>query len=339
MTLSSREPFLLDPALKDYLWGGERLKHEYGKDADITPVAESWECSTHSHGESVVASGEYAGKPLSELIERFPDMLGDHGGRIMDGQLPILFKLIDATDRLSIQVHPDDMYAYINEGGQYGKTECWYVLDAEEDAFIIYGFSHDMDKGKFVKKLIQSIDHPEKSNNVEKYFQKIKAKKDDIFFIPPGTVHAIGKGLLIAEVQENSDLTYRLYDYNRQDKDGKTRELHIGKALEVMNFGASIAVRQPMRVRRFYRGYSYELLARCKYFELGRMCLNTDDEHPPVISAGANSFRIMTCVEGKALLTWEGGSLELVKGKTVFIPAESIQISLIGKGVFLDASC
>lgn len=329
---------MLEPALKDYLWGGNRLKTEYGKKTDLTPVAESWECSAHKNGESVVASGKYKGWTLSVLLCHYPEMLGDHASRIMDGELPILFKLIDATDKLSIQVHPDDRYAYINENGQYGKTECWYVLDADEDAFIIYGFRHDMDKGKFVKKLNASIDNPDKQS-IEKYFQKIKVKKDDVFFIPPGTVHAIGKGLLIAEIQENSDLTYRLYDYNRRDKNGKLRELHIGKALEVMNFNASNSIRQPMRVRRFFKGYSTELLARCRYFELKRMCLNTDNEHLPVISAGSNSFRILTCVEGKASLLWNNGNLELKKGSTVFIPAESVEISLQGQGVFLDSSC
>lgn len=339
MTPSSKEPFLLEPVLKDYIWGGERLITEYGKHSDVTPIAESWECSTHSNGESIVSTGSFKGWTLSELLCQYPDMLGDHAGRLMDGNLPILFKLIDATDKLSIQVHPDDQYAFINEKGQYGKTECWYVLDADDDAFIIYGFRHDMDKSKFVKKLIESIDNPDKSSSIEKYFQKIRVKKDDIFFIPPGTVHAIGKGLIIAEIQENSDLTYRLYDYNRKDKNGKTRELHIGKALEVMSFRASNTVRQPMRVRRFFRGYSVELLARCRYFELKRLSLNADEGQLPVICAGSNSFRTLTCVEGEARLIWGGESLLLPKGRTAFIPAESVQISLQGKGVFLDASC
>ncbi len=361
MTLSCREPFLLSPACKDYLWGGERLKSEFNKTADMTPMAESWECSAHPNGESVVASGEFSGQTLSALLFMHPEILGSHASRIQDGRFPVLLKLIDARDRLSIQVHPDDSYARENEQGQFGKTECWYVLDAEPGAWLICGFAHNMDRETFETRVRESLNNPEdekSSELIEKYFQKVYVKKDDVFFIPAGTVHAIGRGIMIAEIQENSDLTYRIFDYNRRDKAGNLRELHLDKALEVMKMTAEAEHKQPMRIRRFYKGYAIENLARCKYFDLRRMVLNGNAS----ICATNNSFRVLTCVEGSCKVTWAAGTmiinqkdghnvmnsdetnvcadyLEIQKGDTLFIPANSVEIKLSGRGVFIDASC
>ena len=261
----------MKPAAKDYLWGGSRLNDDFSKNIDMQPLAETWECSTHPDGPSVIASGEFEGMELAELLRRFPEFIGEHprsNPYLEAGELPILIKFIDAKKDLSVQVHPDDEYARNKEGELFGKTEMWYVLDAAKDAKLVYGFYHDMDK----KKLRHSIEN----GTVEKYLQKVPVHRDDVFFIEAGTVHAIGAGALIAEIQENSNLTYRLYDYNRRDKQGKLRELHVDKALDVVDLRRSSEPRQPLRVLKYQRGWASELLCRCQYFQVERMLLNTE---------------------------------------------------------------
>ena len=264
MSLRS-DPFLLRPAGKDYLWGGSRLNDDFSKNIDIHPLAETWECSTHPDGPSIVASGEYEGQTLAEVLKKHPEYTGTHSS-CEDG-LPVLIKFIDAKKDLSVQVHPDDEYARIHENGSLGKTEMWYVLDATKDASLVYGFLHDMEPS-VVRKSIEN-------GTIEKYLQKVKVNKDDVFYIEAGTVHAIGAGALIAEIQENSNLTYRLYDYGRTDKNGRQRPLHIDKALETANMKGSAEPRQPMRVLKYHKGWATELLCRCKYFQVERMLLNT----------------------------------------------------------------
>ena len=198
-------PFLLRPVGKDYLWGGERLKTAYHKQIDLTPLAETWECSTHPDGCSVVDSGAAAGKPLRTVLQEHPEYLGTYANP--EGELPILIKLIDAKKDLSVQVHPDDAYAKQYENGQNGKTEMWYVLEAEPDASLVYGFRHTMTPERLRQSLAEGT--------LEADLQSVPVSKNDAFLIPAGTVHAIGAGILLAEIQQSSNLTYRLYDYNR----------------------------------------------------------------------------------------------------------------------------
>ena len=199
-----RKPFLLRPSGKDYLWGGKRLNDEFAKNIDLSPLAETWECSTHPDGPSYIVGGQMDGLSLSEIISDHPELLGTHPS--MGGNLPVLIKFIDANKDLSVQVHPGDEYASRIENGQSGKTEMWYVLDAAKDAHLIYGLSTDVTETE----LRQSIE----AGSIGKYLQKIPVEKNDVFFLEPGTIHAIGAGTLVAEIQENSDLTYRLYDYD-----------------------------------------------------------------------------------------------------------------------------
>ncbi len=199
----------LIPTGKDYLWGGTRLREEYGKKIDLTPLAETWECSVHPDGPSYVANGTYKGKTLAEVLKAHPEYLGT---KVEDSELPVLVKFIDAKKDLSVQVHPSDEYAREHEGDN-GKTEMWYVIDADEGANLIYGFQHEVTE-KILRKAVET-------GTLDKHLQKVPVHKGDTYFVPAGTVHGIGKGILLAEIQESSNVTYRVYDYNRVDKNGK----------------------------------------------------------------------------------------------------------------------
>lgn len=326
------KPFLLRPAGKDYLWGGTRLIDEYGKESALKPLAETWECSTHPDGTSIAASGEWEGRLLSEVLKEHPEYLGIHSEASSGSQggLPILIKFIDARDDLSIQVHPDDQYAKEQENGQLGKTEMWYVLDAKKDTRLVYGLYHDVDK-ETLRRSIQE-------GTVEKYLQKVKIQKGEVYYIEPGIIHAIGAGAMVVEVQESSNLTYRLYDYDRKDKNGKRRELQIEKALEVASLKGSEEPVQPMRVLRYGQGFAKELLCRCKYFEVHRIVMNTERLRQMVSYwTDGMSFRVLLCVEGcGTLLMEEGENICFFKGDCIFFPADSVKVRLHGKAKLLE---
>lgn len=324
-------PFLLKPAGKDYLWGGTRLNDDFRKDIPMNPLAETWECSTHPDGLSLVASGEHAGKTLKETLGERPEYLGER--LACQGGFPILIKFIDAREDLSIQVHPDDAYAAVNENGSLGKTEMWYVMDAEEDTRISYGFNHDITREALEKSL--------REGSVEKNLQKVKAKKDDVFFIPAGTVHGLGAGALVAEIQECSNITYRMYDYDRMDKDGKPRQLHIEKAVDVAKLYGSDKPRQPMRALKYKKGSALELLCRCKYFQVERMLLNTEHCREMVdYQTRENSFQVLLCLKGCGSLFMEtDGRLNFFKGDCIFVPARSVPMKLHGSAQMLVVSC
>lgn len=320
------KPILLHPSGKDYLWGGSRLNDEFEKQIQLDPLAETWECSTHQDGPSYAVGGEFDGLELKEVLKQHPEYLGKHANP--DGMLPILIKLIDAKSDLSIQVHPDDAYALEYENGQLGKTEMWYVLDAAKDAKLIYGFRRNMTE-KAVRSAIQN-------GTLARHLQQVAVHKDDLFFIEPGTVHAIGAGALVAEIQENSNLTYRLYDYDRVDRNGQKRELHIDKAMSVMDFSSSAEPRQPLRVLKYRMGVASELLCRCKYFEVYRMIVNTERRQQVRYHADAISFRVLLCVNGCGTFNYENESMRFYKGDCIFVPADSVDLSIHGQAQFLD---
>lgn len=325
------KPFLLKPAGKDYLWGGSRLNDDFSKGIDMEPLAETWECSTHPDGESHAAGGEFDGWLLSDILKKHPEFLGTRH-KASDG-LPILIKFIDAKKDLSVQVHPDDAYARAHENGQRGKTEMWYVLRAPKDAKLVYGFSHDIDAGTLRNSL--------RRGTVEKYLQKIPVHKDDVFFIEPGTVHAVGSGILIAEIQESSNLTYRMYDYGRTDKNGNMRELHIDKALAVADMKGSPEPRQQIRVLKYVPGSASEFLCRCKYFEVERVLINTERCRSLVsFSTDSASFQVLLCIGGCGVLAGEGGcALPFFRGDCIFVPADSEVLRLHGRAQFLRVRC
>lgn len=327
MMMEVIEPMLLSPAGKDYLWGGTRLKTDYGKVLALDPLAETWECSTHQDGESIIASGSFAGKSLAQVLREYPVFLGTrHQGK--EG-LPILVKLIDAAKNLSIQVHPDDEYAQAHENDN-GKTELWYVLDAVPGATLIYGFEHDVTAGMLLAAA--------RTGEIEKHLHRRSVFRGDVLYISPGTVHAIGAGVLLVEIQQSSNVTYRVYDYNRVDKSGKKRELHLAKALDVLDMKAVFSSREDTRRARlvqYYPGYAEEILCRCPYFEVKRFQINGK----MTFAVDDSSFQVMLCIGGCGQLSTvnEAGknsvteklaeqriakkTLTVKKGDCVFFPA------------------
>lgn len=332
MSLSIK-PFLLRPSGKDYLWGGNRLNDEFEKNIDLDPLAETWECSTHPDGPSFVCSGEFDGLTLKEVLKSHPEYLGEHPGT--DSELPILIKFIDAKKDLSVQVHPSDEYAMEYENGQLGKTEMWYVLDASSDAKLVYGLNNTVSE--------EAMRTAIANGTVERYLQSVPIQKGDLFFIKSGTIHAIGAGALIAEIQENSNLTYRLYDYDRVDKNGNKRELHVDKAMQVADLNGSAEPKQPLRVLRYSSGVARELLCRCKYFEVYRMIVNTERRKTVTFSADEMSFRVLLCVNGCGVVSFENEgdteTLKIYKGDCLFVPANSVELELHGQMQFLDVRC
>ncbi len=316
----------LVPTGKDYLWGGTRLREEYGKKIDMTPLAETWECSVHPDGPSYIANGEFKGKTLAQVLEQHPEYIGT---KVDDGKLPVLVKLIDAKNDLSVQVHPDDKYAEEYEGDN-GKTEMWYVIDADEGASLIYGFRH-----KVTPKILRNA---VETGKLDKHLQKVLVHKGDIYFVPAGTVHGIGKGILIAEIQESSNVTYRVYDYDRVDKDGKKRELHFDKAIEVMDMNAAPDIRQKPRMVKYYTGCSREIISRCKYFETERICVTKGF----TFSVTENSFQIILCLDGFGevqTMDSEQKPMRFSKGETLFLPASLGRCLVIGEAEILKIRC
>ena len=313
-------PIKLTPAFKDYLWGGTRLRDDFGKDCDYDKVAESWELSCHKDGASVVANGEHAGKTLAQYIEtEGKAVLGTNCGRFE--QFPILIKLIDAKDNLSVQVHPNNEYAQRVEG-EYGKTEMWYIVDCDEGAELLYGFKKEVTKEEFASRI--------KDNTLLEITQSVPVKKGDVFFIEAGTLHAIGKGILIAEIQQNSNTTYRIYDYGRVGADGKPRELHIDKAVEVTD----LCPAKPYPVTEAFEenGAVKRLLSKCEYFTV----YSVDVAEKACFNADETSFHNVLILEGNAELICGDTTLFLKKGDSVFVPAGCGEYTIAGsfKSVF-----
>lgn len=305
--------YRLFPECKYYLWGGERLKTEYGKITDKTPCAESWELSFHKDGLTKIADG----RTLKEVVT--PGMLGKNCERFQF--FPVLIKLIDAKRNLSVQVHPSDDYALKYENS-YGKTEMWYIVGADEGAGIYCGFKRDTSKEEFLDYL--------NKGKVEELLNFIPVKKGESYFIASGTVHAIGAGCLICEIQQNSNLTYRVYDYNRRGADGKLRELHIDKAVNVINFKKYAPVTFENEA-----GENGKILAKCNYFNVSELELDGEKE-----IFNPNSFTSVTVVEGAGEISCEninGGEInggnkgeKFKKGDSFFIPC-GVKAEIKGK--------
>lgn len=321
------EPILLRPSGKDNLWGGEKLKTEYNKKIDITPLAETWECSAHPDGPSYAVTGEFQDMSLADIVTEHPEYLGTKCNP-KDG-FPILIKFIDAAKDLSVQVHPSDDYAYKYENGQKGKTEMWYVLEAEPDAKLVWGFEHKVTKELLQKNIEQGT--------LSKDLHFVPVRRGDVFLIESGTVHAIGAGIILAEIQESSNLTYRLYDYNRVGKDGKKRELHFDKAVQVLNMEPIKHTEQAHRTVHYYYGCSRELLGRCRYFETERVKVTKGFS----FSVLENSFQVLLCTDGEGGLETDENNrpLRFKKGSCIFLPANIGRCHVIGQCELLKVRC
>lgn len=302
-------PLILKAPLKDYIWGGTKLKDEFGFKSELERVAEAWVVSCHEDGKCVVTNGEMAGKTLTEVLDIWGKAaLGD----ICEGfdSFPILVKLIDAKDRLSVQVHPSDEYARKNEGDN-GKTEMWYVVDCDEGAKLVYGFNRAITKEEFSRKI--------QDNTIDEVLNYVNVHKGDIFFIKSGTVHAIGKGILIAEIQENSNVTYRVSDYGRLGVDGKPRALHIDKAVEVASLEPSSVPYGDVGSTALSKDGKVAIreLASCEYFTAKAIRL---DGVEITVPAG-KGFASLVVLDGEVKLVCCGENYSLKKGGSVFIPA------------------
>ncbi len=312
-------PLLLKPITKDYLWGGIELKTDFHIESDSEIVAESWMLSCHKDGSNIVLNGEFKGKSLPEVLEIWgKEALGEKAFNFE--YFPILIKLIDANKKLSIQVHPNDEYALKNEG-EYGKTEMWYVVDCEEGAELIYGFDREVLKEEFEQRI--------KDNTLPEICNYVPVKKGDVFFISAGTLHAIGEGILIAEVQQNSNTTYRVSDYSRLGADGKPRELHIEKALDVTSRVKPNTPYGNMGKTEYTEFGSIRNLAECEFFTSKLINLNGKTE-----IYCKESFLSLLILSGEIILTYDNDKLEAKKGCTIFIPA-GVNVNISGSAEIL----
>lgn len=297
-----KEPIFLKPIFQERIWGGSRLRDVYNYPIKSPLTGECWAISAHPNGESSVRCGKYKGLGLGELWDNHRELFGYYGSQ----EFPLLTKIIDANEDLSVQVHPNDDYAKEYENGESGKTECWYIIDCTEGADIIIGH-HAQTKQEFINKI--------KSGSWDQLIQRIKIKPGDFFYIPSGTLHAICKGTLLLETQQNSDTTYRVYDYNRRNKNGHLRELHLQRALDVITI--------PHKERKFNsnllqtNGATITTFIEGKYFTVAKWVikdqLSMKQDQP---------FMLFSVIEGKGVLKTGGQKYELYKGDHFILPYE-----------------
>lgn len=301
----------LIPSYKDYLWGGRQLVKEYNKDFEGNTLAESWELSCHPDGPSRIQNGPYSGKTLQEYIDTEGCQVVGTDCRRFEN-FPILIKLIDAKDNLSVQVHPDNAYA-MKEKGQYGKTEMWYVLECKEGACIYYGFNREVTPEELEKRI--------KENSLLEVLNAVQVHKGDVLFIEAGTIHAICKDIVLAEIQQNSNITYRVYDYDRTGVNGKKRELHVRQALDVVK-------RTPTGANKS----SCPHVACCEYFTVDKLYLDGTVMKKMSGYVNEKSFVSVLFTEGTGTIQSQGERIEFRKGDSFFLSA--------GSGVYeIDGIC
>lgn len=314
-------PFFLSGVTKSPIWGGTRLPREWNKCApDGGSVGESWELTVRKKEMSTIQNGALAGTPVGVLLSDFPEELMGNSS-LTNGEFPLLIKFIDAADRLSVQVHPDDSYAARMENDR-GKTEMWYIIDADEDAQIICGLADGIDNDAFCAAL-----HEGRLMSVLKA-QKVRA--GETYFIPAGLPHAIGKGILIAEIQQNCDLTYRVYDYDRRQADGSLRELHITKACDVIRpFDADEI--DAIRYSRELPASRDTILADCDYFRVEKLALSKDTH-----TLFQNGYlRHLLVIDGEGTIECDGVSYPFRRGNSILLPASLDHLTLTGDGTVL----
>ncbi|MFV0483632.1 MAG: type I phosphomannose isomerase catalytic subunit [Bacteroidales bacterium] len=314
-------PLKFNPILKERIWGGEKIKTVLNKDFSPLPnCGESWEISGVDGNVSVVCNGILKNNSLAELVEIYMgDLVGEKNYERFGNEFPLLIKFIDSLDNLSVQVHPDDELSKKRHNA-YGKTEMWYVVDAEPGAKLISGFRGEVSKEMYLKAV--------EDENVESVLNLVEVAAGDVFFMPAGRVHAIGKGLLVAEIQQTSDVTYRIYDYKRKDADGNERELHTELAIDAIDY------EKIDNVRTDYDHKASDVnIARCNYFTTNRIFTETEKIRD---LAKIDSFIIYMCLSGEVdIVDDEGNKETLVKGETVLIPALVNELRIVPKTMSL----
>lgn len=305
--MSELYPLKFEPILKEKLWGGSTLVDKYGKKATgLKNVGESWEISAVAGNISVVSNGFLAGNNLEEIIEVYMgDITGDANFERFGNEFPLLIKLIEAREDLSVQVHPDNKLAKERHNA-YGKTEMWYILESEKGAKIYTGFSRPFSREEYLNAL--------NNNKIVDILNVETAEPGDAFFTPAGRIHAIGAGIVLAEIQQTSDITYRIYDWDRKDKNGRSRELHTSLALDAIDFSASgkNKIQKDLRIKKA------ENLIECEFFDVNIFNLTGPVERDYNL---LDSFVIYLCTEGSFLIRWENNSETVSKGETVLLPA------------------
>jgi mannose-6-phosphate isomerase len=308
-------PIKFIPILKETIWGGEKLHTVLHKENLSNHIGESWEISGVRGNQSVVSNGSFKGKLLNELIDSYKDnLIGHFNYQKFGTTFPLLFKFIDANDDLSIQLHPNDDLA-IKRHNSFGKTEMWYVVDAEKDAKLYIGFDKKYTKEEYLNKF--------NNGEILEIVNEIPVKKGDTFFIETGTVHAIGKGVLVAEIQQTSDITYRIFDWNRTDKNGISRELHTELAIDAFDFSKT----KPRNISSAIRTNESVKLVECEYFKTNKLAINKN-----LIKdiSQLKSFIVYMCVEGEGTISIANSKETIKKGETVLIPAVADEIIFEG---------
>lgn len=312
-------PLQFNPILKERIWGGTKLETILNKPINSNITGESWELSTVDGDVSVVANGDLKGKSLTELIDQYPnEILGTEVYQHFGKQFPLLFKYLDAREDLSIQVHPNDALAK-KRHNSFGKTEMWYVMQADDDAELIVGFKENSSKEEYVKNL--------EDKTLLTILNTKKAQKGDVFFLKTGTVHAIGAGLLVAEIQQTSDITYRLYDFNRVDANGNKRELHIDLALDAINYNKVNSQKKYLKEEN----KSNEIVD-CQYFTTNFIPLNNKIS----VNKSGETFTVYMCTEGNFEIEIEKTNYSYKQGDTVLIPARIRNYNLNGNASLLE---
>ncbi|WP_413997869.1 type I phosphomannose isomerase catalytic subunit [Flavobacterium sp. W1B] len=312
-------PLQFNPILKERIWGGEKLKTVLNKPIESKITGESWELSTVEGDVSTIANGVLKGKSLTDIIEEFPnEILGTEVYAKFGKQFPLLFKYLDAREDLSIQVHPNDELAK-KRHNSFGKTEMWYIMQADDDARIIVGFKEKSNPEEYVQSL--------KNQTLLNLLDDVKVKSGDVFFLETGTVHAIGAGLVVAEIQQTSDITYRIYDFDRKDAQGNTRELHVDLALDAINYN---------KVDTF-KEYTKEInqsnsIVDCPYFTTNFVPLDGEI----TANKDGKTFTVYMCIEGSFEIEYKNYKFQYKKGDTVLIPAAMDVYLLKGKASILE---
>ena len=320
MTMSTHwYPLVFEPILKERIWGGTKLQTILEKNINSQNTGESWEISTVTDDISIVKNGLFQGKTLNELLEKHPEeILGTKVYKQFGKQFPLLFKFLDAREDLSIQLHPNDELAK-KRHNSFGKTEMWYVMQADEGARIIVGFKEKSSSEEYLQHL--------ENKTLTTILEEIPVKKGDVFFIGTGTIHAIGAGIVIAEIQQTSDITYRVYDFDRKDVQGNTRELHIDLALEAISY-------DKVETKKKYNktiNTSNETV-NCPYFTTNFIPLEGELE----FKENSSSFKVFMCTEGEFDLVYNKQKQSFKKGETVLLPAAITDYILVGKASILE---